>query len=358
MSRPQALRTALTEQVGVRHPIVQTGMGWVSGARLVSATAQAGGLGILASVTMNLEELHTAIRKVASRTDQPFGVNLRADATDARDRVQMIIDEGVKVASFALAPSGELIKALKDAGVIVISSVGAPRHAVKAAQLGVDMVMVQGGEGGGHTGSIATTVLLPAVLDAVDIPVIAAGGYSDGRGLTSALAYGASGVGMGTRFLLTSDNNVPDSVKHQYLNSGLGGTVVTDRIDGMPHRVLHSEYVDQVIAENRGVAAMGAVRRAFVFRRMAGQSWPAFLREGWAMKKGTGRSLSQMMLAANTPVLLRAGLVEGDADAGVLASGQVAGTINDLPSCEDLIDGMIDDAVRIIDELQQKRITE
>src|SRR3954468_7440161 len=127
------METALTRLVGVRHPIVQTGMGWVAGPRLVSATANAGALGILASATMTTDRLRDAIREVRSRTREPFGVNLRADATDAGDRVRIMIEEGVRVASFALAPSAELIAELKEAGVVVIPSIGARRHAEKVA---------------------------------------------------------------------------------------------------------------------------------------------------------------------------------------------------------------------------------
>ncbi|MGY5138206.1 NAD(P)H-dependent flavin oxidoreductase, partial [Streptomyces nigrescens] len=171
------METPLTRLVGVRHPLVQTGMGWVAGPRLVSAAANAGALGILASATMTVEQLRAAVHEVKSRTDAPFGVNLRADAGDAAERVRIVVAEGVRVASFALAPSRELIARLKDAGVVVIPSVGARRHAEKVAAWGADAVVVQGGEGGGHTGSVATTVLLPQVVDAVDIPVIAAGGF-------------------------------------------------------------------------------------------------------------------------------------------------------------------------------------
>ena len=161
------LRTPLTELLGIEHPVVQTGMGWVAGARLVAATSNAGGLGILASATMTLDELAVAIGKVKAATDKPFGVNIRADAGDAGDRVDLMIREGVKVASFALAPKQELIGKLKDAGSVVIPSVGLAKHARKVASWGADAVIVQGGEGGGHTGPIATTLLLPSVLDAV-----------------------------------------------------------------------------------------------------------------------------------------------------------------------------------------------
>lgn len=340
----QLLRTPLTDLVGVRHPVVQTGMGWVSGPRLVTATANAGGLGILASATMTYDELERAIVEVKERTDQPFGVNLRADAGDAPERVELLIEYGVKVASFALAPKPELIGRLKEHDIVVMPSVGAARHAEKVAAWGADAVMVQGGEGGGHTGPVPTTLLLPSVLDAVDIPVIAAGGFFDGRGLAAALLYGAAGVGMGTRFLLTSDSAVPDEVKKRYLAAGLDGTVVTDRVDGMPHRMLRTPLVEE-LHETSAVKRLGpTVKRTLAFKKLSGMSWRQLAADGRAMKHGSERSWSQMVLAANTPMMLKAGLVDGDPDAGVLAAGQVVGMLDDLPSCDDLIDRVVTEA--------------
>ncbi|BAU82496.1 oxidoreductase [Streptomyces laurentii] len=342
------MRTALTELTGVRHPIVQTGMGWVAGPRLVSATANAGALGILASATMTTGQLRSAVREVRSRTDRPFGVNLRADAGDARERVRIIVDEGVRVASFALAPSRELIAELKDAGVVVIPSVGARRHAEKVAAWGADAVVVQGGEGGGHTGEVATTVLLPQVVDAVGIPVIAAGGFHDGRGLVAALSYGAAGVAMGTRFLLTSDSTVPDAVKARYLAAAPRDALVTTAVDGLPHRMLRTEMVDALEHAGRLRALAQAVRRAAGFRRLSGLSWPAMIRDGRALRHGKDLSWSQVLLAANTPMLLKAALVEGRTDLGVMASGQVAGIIDDLPSCQELVDRVMTEADRVL----------
>jgi len=340
------LKTPLTDLIGIEHPVVQTGMGWVAGARLVSATSNAGGLGILASATMTIDELATAIRKVKATTDKPFGVNIRADGADAPDRVDLMIREGVKVASFALAPKQELIAKLKDAGSVVIPSVGAAKHARKVASWGADAVIVQGGEGGGHTGPVATTLLLPSVLDAVDIPVIAAGGFFDGRGLAAALSYGAAGVAMGTRFLLTSDSTVPEEIKQRYLKAALDGTVVSTRVDGMPHRVLRTELVEKLESGSpvRGFAA--AVRNAAKFKKMSQMTWAGMVRDGLAMRHGKDLTWSQVLMAANTPMLLKAGLVEGNTEAGVLASGQVAGIIETLPSCAELIDSIVADAVK------------
>ncbi|MCG5431394.1 nitronate monooxygenase [Mycobacterium sp. MYCO198283] len=342
------LRTPLTDLVGIEHPVVQTGMGWVAGARLVSATANAGGLGILASATMTLDELATAVAKVKGATDKPFGINIRADAADAGERIDLLIREGVKVASFALAPKADLIARLKDAGVVVIPSVGAAKHARKVASWGADAVIVQGGEGGGHTGPVATTLLLPSVLDALrdsGIPVVAAGGFFDGRGLAAALSYGAAGVGMGTRFLLTSDSTVPDAVKQRYLAADLNGTVVSRRVDGMPHRVLRTGLVEKLESGSRARGFAAAVRNAQKFKKMSGMSWSAMVRDGLAMRHGKELTWSQVVMAANTPMLLKAGLVDGNTDAGVLASGQVAGILDDLPSCQELISTVVADAV-------------
>lgn len=340
----QLLKTPLTELVGIKHPVVQTGMGWVAGPRLVSGTANAGGLGILASATMTLEELEKAIVEVKSRTENPFGVNLRADAADAGARCDLLIEHGVKVASFALAPKPELIAKLKEHDIVVVPSIGAPKHAVKVASWGADAVMIQGGEGGGHTGNVPTTLLLPTVLDAVDIPVIAAGGFYDGRGLAAALSYGAAGVGMGTRFLLTQDSRVPDAVKQRYLAADLNGTVVTAKVDGMPHRMLRTDLVDSV-EESSALKRLGpTARRTLAFKKMSGMSWRGLIKDGQAMKHGSERSWAQMVLAANTPMMLKAGLVEGDPDAGILASGQVVGVIDDLPTCEELIDRVVTSA--------------
>lgn len=352
------ISTRLTELVGVEHPIVQTGMGWVSGPRLTAATANAGGLGIIASATMTYAELEAAIKKTKTLTDKPFGVNLRADATDAAERIDLLIREKVRVASFALAPKQDLISKLKDNGIVVIPSIGAAKHAVKVASWGADAVVVQGGEGGGHTGGVATTLLLPSVVDALGddgIPVIAAGGFFDGRGLAAALAYGAAGVAMGTRFLLTSDSAVPDSVKQEYLKRGLTDTTVSRKVDGMPHRVLDTALVTALEKGSYAKGLAAAAKNATEFKSMTGMKWSTIMRDGLAMKKSSDRTWQQIIMAGNTPMLLKAGLVEGDTEAGVLASGQVVGMIEDLPGCDELIDRIMRQAAERIDTLATLR---
>ena len=338
------MKTRATELFGVEHPIVQTGMGWVSGAQLTAATANAGGLGILAAAVMSYDELAQAITDTKSRTTRNFGVNLRADSPEVVQCIELMAREGVKVASFALAPKQDLIKRCKDHGMVVMPSIGAKRHAEKVAAWGVDAVIVQGGEGGGHTGQVPTTVLLPQVVDAVDIPVIAAGGFFDGRGLVAALAYGAEGIAMGTRFLLTSDSAVGQQVKDVYLAKGVADTVVTTEVDGVPHRVLRTEFVEELL-KSRALGRMTrALKNAIAFQKLSGTPWKDVVTEGLAMRKNAELSLSQLVMAANTPMLLKSAMVDGRPDLGVMASGQVVGLIDDLPSCQELIDRIITEA--------------
>lgn len=348
------LRTALCDLIGIDVPIVQTGMGWVAGPRLVSATANAGALGILASATMDLDELRVAVAEVKARTDRPFGVNLRADAVDINERLDLLVAEGVRVASFAQAPKPELISRLKDAGVVVIPSVGARRHAEKVLDWGVDAVLVQGGEGGGHTGSVPTTLVLPQVVDVVAgrVPVIAAGGFFDGRGLVAALAWGADGIAMGTRFLLTSDSAVPDAVKQYYLTRSVTDTVVTTQVDGVPHRVLRTDLVNSLESTGGRLWALPrAAINALRFRSLTGMRLRDMAREGRAMRSSMDLSWTQTLMAANTPMLLKSSLVDGHTESGVMASGQVVGVIDDLPSCADLIGRIVAEAGATLDRL-------
>jgi NAD(P)H-dependent flavin oxidoreductase YrpB (nitropropane dioxygenase family) len=340
------IRTRLTDLLGIACPIVQAAMGYVSGARLAAATSQAGGLGLIASATMSAAELRSAINEVKDRTGAPFGVNLRADAPDARERAEMIIAEKVPVASFALAPRPDLIGLLRDAGVVTIASVGARRHAEKVAAWGIDAVIATGAEGGGHTGAVPTSLLVPQVVDAVDVPVIAAGGFFDGRGLAAALAYGAAGIAMGTRFLLTSDSPVADAVKRVYLASDVTGTLVTSRADGVPHRLLRTPLVERLDREGRLSGLLRSARNAAAFRRASTLTWPDLIRQGRAMRYGTGLTWDQALMAANTPVLLKAAMVDGRPDAGLMPSGQVTGLIEDLPSCAELLGRIMTEAER------------
>ena len=339
-----ALHTRICDLFGIQYPIIQTGMGWVAGARLTAATSSAGGLGILASATMSYEQLEKAVADVKSRTDRPFGVNLRADQADVGQRVDLLIREKIKVASFAQAPKKDVIKKLKDHGVVVMPTIGARRHAEKVAEWGVDAVIAQGHEGGGHTGAVPTTLLLPQVVSAVDIPVLGAGGFFDGRGLVAALAYGASGIAMGTRFLLTKESTVPESVKSIYLKTAVNETVVTLAIDGYPQRVIRTGLVDRLERAGTLVGLVRAFRYAWAFRKLTGESFADLMREGLALKKAGELTWAQMAMAASAPMMTKATMVDGKPEVGLLPTGQVVGVIDELPTVAELIGRIMSEA--------------
>jgi len=350
-----ALRTPFCELVGVEWPIVQTGMWWVAYPPLVAATAEAGALGIVASAMMSMDELAKAIIDVRTATGRPFGVNLRADAPDAADRIRLMATEGVRVVSFAQAPKPELIAQAKQAGMVVVCSIGARRHAEKVAGWGADAVIVQGGEGGGHTGQVPTTLLLPQVVDAVGdrLAVVGAGGFFDGRGLVAALAYGAQGIAMGTRFLLTRESPVAPAVKELYLTKSVTDTVVTTQVDGVPHRVLRTELVDRLERSGTARGLVRAAQHAIAFKRLSGARWSDILREGVAMRRSQELTWSQVVMAANTPMLIKLAMVDGRPDLGVMASGQVVGVIDDLPSCAELVERIVADAAAVLARLDR-----
>lgn len=351
------LRTRLCDLLGVRYPIIQTGMGWVSGAHLTAATSAAGGFGILAAVTMTHDEMVTAIRRVTELTDAPFGVNLRPDQPDLNARIGAVARAGVGLVSFAGAPSRDTVGRLHDAGVLVMPTVGARRHAEKMAGHGVDAVIAQGAEGGGHTGSVPTSLLLPEVVREVGdtIPVVGAGGFHSGSGLVAALAWGADGIAMGTRFLLTAESRVPDEVKARYLATPVTGTTVTRALDGVPQRVIRTEMIDDLEKASTITRFSEALRNAWAYGRQTDTSVADLVREGLAMRRSQGLLWSQVAMAANAPMRIKAALVDGDVSAGVFPTGQNVGVIDELPSVADLIDRIIADARRVLNRLAEVR---
>ena len=352
MSDPR-LHTRVCDRFGIDVPIIQTGMGWVSGASLTAATSAAGGLGILAAVTMTADELERAVHHVRDRTDKPFGVNFRADQPDLAERIEFVTGAGASVVSFAGAPTKNAIARCHDAGALVMPTVGARRHAEKMLEWGVDAVIAQGGEGGGHTGPVPTSLLLPAVCDAVagEIPVLGAGGFHSGRGLVAALAYGADGIAMGTRFLLTAESRVPEATKARYLAASVTDTVVTTAIDGAPQRVIRTEVVDELESASPLTRFPRAALAALRFRKETGTSLRDLLSEGLAMRRNQGLTWAQLALAANAPMLIKATMVDGKPEVGILPTGQVTGAIDALPNVADVIDDIVGEAVATLDRL-------
>jgi NAD(P)H-dependent flavin oxidoreductase YrpB (nitropropane dioxygenase family) len=337
MSDP--LATILTERLGCRYPVVQTAMGWIATPPLVIASSEAGAFGFLAAAVMTPAAVRDAIAAIRAGTDRGFGVNFHMFQPGAAEIVDVILAnrDRVRAVSFGRGPDAGMIARFRAAGILCIPTVGAVRHARKMVALGCDMVTVQGGEGGGHTGSVATTVLLPQVLDAVRVPVIAAGGFGDGRGLAAALAYGAVGIAMGSRFLMTRESPVPDATKHRYVAAGTDDIVVSARIDGMPQRMIRNPALDRIARAGAIGRWLRAAQAGLALRRATGASLADLYRSVRGMTAHGGLSLSQAILAAAAPMLIQRAVVSGDPDGGIMATGQVAGRLDDLPTCADLL---------------------
>jgi enoyl-[acyl-carrier protein] reductase II len=240
------LRTDICDRLGIEYPIVLAGMGGVSMHRLAAAVSNAGGLGVLGGATVDAQGLRQEIHKTRELTDKPFAVDLLAPIPDMiRPHMQVVFDEGVKIFVAGLAVPQEFIAEMHERGMTVIVMVGKVRHAIKSEREGADMVAAQGTEAGGHTGEVGGLALIPQVVDAVHIPVLAAGGIADGRGLVAALALGAQGVVIGTRFIATPEAQAAAGYREAILRSGEADTVRTRCYTGKPARTIRNRYNEE-----------------------------------------------------------------------------------------------------------------
>ena len=340
------LKTPLTEALGCRVPVIQTAMGWIATPQLVAATSNAGAFGFLAAAVMSPKETAEEIAKLRDMTPHPFGVNFHSFQPGAAEIVEIILanKDRVRAVSFGRGPHAKLIGRFKDARILCIPTVGAVKHAQKMAELGCDMVTVQGGEGGGHTGSVPTTVLLPQVLDAVKIPVVAAGRFADGRGLAAALAYGACGIAMGTRFMMTSDSPVPTGPKSAYVKAGTGDIIVSTKVDGIPQRMILNPLLKRIEGSGKTAMWARAIEAGLEMKRQTGMGWGDVLRTAKGMTSHGEMPLAQAMMAAAAPMMIQRAVVSGDAENGLMATGMVAGRLTDLPSCQQLVDSIMAEA--------------
>jgi NAD(P)H-dependent flavin oxidoreductase YrpB (nitropropane dioxygenase family) len=262
----------------------------------------------------------------------------------------------LRAVSYGRGPDAKTIRRFKDAGVLCMPTVGAPKHALKAVELGADIVTVQGAEGGGHTGAVPTTLLLPRVLDAVNVPVVAAGGFFDGRGLAAALAYGAAGIAMGTRFLMSAESPVPAATLERYVAVNDPARIrVSEALDGLPQRMIDNPYLLRLEGYGPLRRTLFALRAANAWRRDSGLRAGQML--GIALKalREHGYTASQTLMAANAPFLIQRAIVEGRPDEGVLPSGQAAAMIGEIESCEALIARIVAEAVERLDGLAALR---
>ncbi|MBV6423972.1 MAG: Nitronate monooxygenase [Steroidobacteraceae bacterium] len=338
--------TPLCDLLGSRYPIVQTGMGWVTGSDLVAATTNAGGFGFLAGATIAADRIEAEIVRVRELTgDKPFGLNFHMFQPNAAQLLDLAVKHRVRAVSYGRGPDKKVIGRLRDAGIVCMPTVGALKHAQKAIEMGANAITIQGAEGGGHTGSVPTTVLLPQVVDAVKVPVVAAGGFFDGRGLLAALAFGAQGIAMGTRFLMSTDNRVPRPTLERYVAVRDAEKIqVSYLVDGMPQRMIPNEYLAMLEKATPLRRLRIAIRLAREYKAQTGMTNAHALRVFWQGLREDAGGVAQTLMAANAPMLLQRSMIEGKPAEGVMAAGQVAALIDRLASCEEIIDGIITQA--------------
>jgi enoyl-[acyl-carrier protein] reductase II len=286
-------------------------LSWAATAELAAAVSNSGGLGIVGAGDQPPESVRLELRRTRQLTDRPFGANVPLFTAGLEDTLQVFIDEGVSVVTVGGGNAGPYLDPLQRAGILVIPVVASVALARRMARLGVDALIAEGMESGGHVGNVATLPLVPQVVDAVNIPVIAAGGIADGRGLAAALALGAAGIQMGTRFICTTECRAHDHYKQKIVEAHDRATIVTGASFGHPVRSIRGEFVRRLEALERG----GASQAEF------------------------------MTFGAGT---LRAAIVDGDTDRGSVMAGQSAGLINDIVPTRFLIERIVTEAETII----------
>lgn len=310
------IRTALCDLLGINYPIIQGGMAWVSTGELAAAVSEAGGLGVIGSGAAPAEWLNEQIKLARRLTKKPFGVNVMLRSPFLEDVMAVLLAEPVAVVTTGAGNPGKYVPALREVGTRVIPVVSSVALAKRLARGGVDALIAEGMESGGHVGELTTMALVPQVVDAVDIPVIAAGGIFDGRGLVAALALGAVGVQMGTRFMCASECTIHPKVKEMVLKARDRDTTVTGASTGHPVRVLRNKLSKK-------------------FAEMEKNGAPAEEIE----KLGSGG--------------LRLAMTEGDTDNGSIMAGQVAAMVQKIQPANEIIQEIARDAVRVLDELRQ-----
>jgi enoyl-[acyl-carrier protein] reductase II len=308
-----ALNTRITQLLGIEHPIIQGGMAWTATAELAGAVSNAGGLGIIGAGQMPTDVLRDQIRLAKQLTDRPFGVNLMLLTPHIDDIVQMVLEEGVHAVTTGAGNPSKYMPALMDKGIKVLTVVPSVALGKRMESIGADAVIGEGMEAGGHIGELTTMVLTPQLVDAVSIPVVAAGGIADGRGVAAAFALGAEGVQVGTRFMCAEECTIHPAVKEQIVNAKDRDTVVTGRSTGHPVRVIKNRLARQVLELDREnkpdeIEALGAGKLALAMR-------------------------------------------EGDTDMGSLMAGQAAALVCKIQPAAEIVGEMMHDAEDVMHRL-------
>ena len=298
----------INQLLGIKYPLLQGAMAWISHSSLVAAVSNAGGLGVFAGGNLTKEQAKKEIKKIKAMTDKPFGVNIMLMNPCVEELSELVIEEDIKIVITGAGNPGKYMEKWKAAGVIVIPVVPSVALARRMEKLGADAVIAEGTEAGGHVGELTTMALVPQVVDAVNIPVIAAGGIADNRGYQAALCLGASGVQVGTAFLVADECDIPDSYKDRILSAGDTDSVVTGRITGHPVRIVKNRFARQIREIEMGDLT-------------------------------TKEKLEQ--IEEVTKGSFRKAVEGGDMDQGSVMSGQIAGLIKEKDSVENIIHKII-----------------
>lgn len=305
------MKTKLTDLLKIKYPIIQGGMAWVANASLAAAVSNAGGCGLIAGGGAPAEVIREEIKKARKLTDKPFGVNIMLMSPYAKDLVDLCIEEKVAVVTTGAGNPAPYIPALKEAGIKVIPVVPSVALAKRMERAGADAVVCEGMEAGGHIGSLTTMVLVPQISDAVSIPIIAAGGIADGRGLAAAFMLGAQGVQIGTRFLAANECEIHQNYKDEVINAKDTSTVITGAFTGHPVRTLKNKAAKKMLeAEKSGISPEE-------FEKL-----------------GSGS--------------LKAAVKEGDPEKGSFMAGQIAGMVSKEQSAKEIIEEIMDEASKLI----------
>lgn len=343
------MKTRITELFGIKYPILLSGMSWISVPTLVAAVSNAGGLGILATGALSADETRKSIQEIRQLTDKPFGANASLMFPGAADNAKVLLEEKVPVINFALGKGDWIVKRAHAYGGKVIATVVNARHALRAQEYGTDGVVATGNEAAAHGEEVTSLVLVPSMADVLKIPVIAAGGFADGRGLAAALALGADGIAMGTRLMNTKESPLHQNFKKLSMEKDVYDTVFSKRIDGIYCRVLDTEAARRQVKKGLDLVAAFFTSQE-IARQLKAPFFKLFL---GVLTSGVGNA-RQLAYMANAFKFFKAATEDGDVEKGILPIGQNTGLIHDQPTVAELFERMVREAKAVQEKLAQQ----
>lgn len=333
------MKTKITQLFGIKYPIVLSGMSWISTPELVAAVANAGGLGILATGILKAEETREYIQRTKKLTKNPFAANVTLYFPGSDKNAKVIIDENVPVVNYALGKGDWICREVHAYGGKVIATVTTLKHALAAQKDGADALIVTGHEAAGHGGAVTSMVLIPSIVDEVKIPVIAAGGFADGRGLAAALVLGADGISMGTRFMNSVESPVHAGQKAKSSECDPYNTIYTNKVDGLPARFMRTKGSERLM--NKKMNPFTALLMSRKIAKLLGFPWlKLFI---GILLMGFKKSFQMARMAIGFEAF-KVGTIDGDNVKGVLPIGQVTGIIHDTPTVKQIIERIAKEA--------------